>query len=70
MSLLHYFCVCIYMSLSNQEMTIYAAKVIWYLRQLLKYNSYRYNPFVIQCWIIVSFYTQSSSTVYHKILPT
>lgn len=63
-------CVCIYMSLSNQEMTIYAAKVIWYLRQLLKYNSYRYIPFVIQCWIIVSFYTQSSSTVYHKILPT
>lgn len=63
-------CVCIYIPLSNQEMTIYAAKVIWYLRQLLKYNSYWYIPFVNQCWVIVSFYTQSSSTVCNKILPT
>ena len=62
--------VCIHISLSNQEMAIYAAKVTWYLRQLLKYNSYWYSSFATQCWIIALFYTQSSSTVCNKILPT
>lgn len=61
---------CIYICLSNQEMTVCTAQVIWYLRQLLEYNSYWYISFVIQCWIIASFYTQSSATVCNKILPT
>lgn len=62
-------CVCISISLSNQEMTIYAAKVIWCLRQLLKYTSYWYIPFVIQCRIIVSFIRRAVLLFVTKYFP-
>lgn len=50
---------CVYISIPfSNQVTIYTAKVIWYLTQLLKYNSYWYIPFANWGWVIVSFYTQ------------